>query len=63
LAGVKEEIGSKLTATAGARFFDDVVANAGVSIRPPAASAARSLASFRFAIFSKSPNSLFLESI
>ena len=57
-AGVKEEIGSKLTDTAGARFLVAVVANAGVSISPPAASAARSLASFRFAIFSKSVNSL-----
>jgi hypothetical protein len=50
LAGVKEEIGSKLSDTAGGRFFVVVLAaNAGVSTRPPAARAASSLACFRCA--------------
>jgi hypothetical protein len=46
LAGVKEESSSKLSETAGARYFDFVAANAGVSTRPAAASAATHLASF-----------------
>ena len=59
LAGVKEEIGSKLSDTAGGRFLTVVAANAGVSTRPAAASAATTFASFRCASFSKSVNSLF----
>jgi hypothetical protein len=58
LAGVKEAIGSKLSETAGGRFFAVLAAKAGVSIRPPAASAASRLAFFLFAIFSKVTNSL-----
>jgi hypothetical protein len=46
LAGVNEEIGSKLSETAGGRFFAEVAANAGVSTSPTAANAASSLASF-----------------
>jgi hypothetical protein len=46
LAGVKEERLSKLSETAGGRFLEFVAANAGVSTRPAAASAAAHLASF-----------------
>ncbi len=52
LAGVKEEIGSKLSETAGARFFDSLAANAGDRTSPAAASAATSLTSFLRAKFS-----------
>src|SRR6185437_11257566 len=45
LAGVNEDKVSKLSDTAGGRFFVLVAANAGVSTRPTAASAAASLAS------------------
>src|SRR5439155_8564010 len=59
LAGVKEEIGSKLRETAGGRFFEfAVVANAGVSTSPPAASAASNLASVRLLSVNKLTNSL-----
>src|SRR5579884_2611878 len=54
LAGVKEEIGSKLNDTAAGRFLELVAATAGVSTRPPAANAASTLASFLWAIFSTS---------
>ena len=59
LAGVKEEIGSKLSATAGGRFFAVVAANAGVSTRPAAAIAATSLASLLCVNFNNAVNSLF----
>ena len=59
MAGVKDEIGSKLSETAGGRCLVPVAATAGDSARPPAARAASSLASFRLAIFCKLTNSLF----
>jgi hypothetical protein len=63
LAGVKDEIGSKLSDTADGRFLpvvDEVAANAGVSTRHPAASAASTLASFLSAVFNTQSDSLFL---
>jgi hypothetical protein len=53
---VKEEIGSKLTAIAGGRFFEGPwpAANAGGSISPPAAITATAPASFDARILSTS---------
>jgi hypothetical protein len=62
LAGVKDEIGLKLTAIAGARFLVGVgllVANAGDSTRPAAAMAVTSLAVFDPRAVNKANNSLF----
>src|SRR5689334_672407 len=58
-AGVNDERLSKLSEIAGGRFFALVAANAGVSTRPAAASAAAILASFRATRLSKWANSLF----
>jgi hypothetical protein len=62
LAGVNDEIGSKLTAIADGRFFAGAglpVAKAGDSIRPAAASAAATLAVFDPRTVNKAKNSLF----
>jgi hypothetical protein len=58
LAGVKEEIGSKLSDTAAGRFFV-LAAKAGVSNRPPAAMTASSVAFFRSNVLDNAANSLF----
>src|SRR5690349_2043708 len=62
LAGVKDEIGSKLTATGAGRFFAEVVllvANAGDSMRLAAARAVTNFADFEARAINKSENSLF----
>src|SRR5688572_7026043 len=59
VAGVKVETGSKLTATAGARFFDCAPARAGVSTRPAAANAVTVLANFDRPRCNTKVNSLF----
>jgi hypothetical protein len=62
-AGVKDEIGSKLTAIAGARFLAGAglpVANAGDKTSPAAARAVTSFAVFDPRTVNKSNNSLFV---
>ena len=66
LAGVKEEIGSKLTATAAGRFLPCAgppAANAGDSMRPTAAMAAAALAVFDPRMLTTSDSLLSVESI